>query len=721
MGLERVDMTANPGKPWTDTVPHNGILQDSPSQYGPFNQGVIDFSEVLDFLRRNLIRISLVTLSLTLVFLVLFSLYPFPYRATALVLVDPRERRVTLTENVLPGIGSDAAFLESVVRIVHSDGFLLPVLEELDAAKDPLFGTADSADERKLLAAFKRKLEVDRVGATFIVEISFSSNDPDKSALYANAVAQAFVDSQSKSLVAANETAASSLQERLKALQGNLEASENAVARFKARNGIINVAEDSTLLQRELISLNEQIVAAKAETEAARARQEKIKTGSGLVPTADQSDVAQLVELRRQRGQVLQTLSEFSRIYGDRHPRVTAERSKLVGIDRQIADERTRLLAIQRERLESSTSALQALTKELSERKQAALETDQAAVALASLEREAAANRRIYEEFLARFKATEEQSGLELEQARIASPALPPLKKNQPSRVLAVIFFGIFSGFCAVVYAFAREFFLGLNRPGRQVQSIPQSLAEPVYHTTAIAHDPGTGRAARKLRATIQKIGFVETGQPRSQADERTGNPYGQQARGTARSSAFVERNLKQLMRWLERGPLQADLPHMLQPGSVVVLSAPGGHSRQSDAALALGCLAALRSVPVLLLTGNETMRANCSQAHTSIGLTSDQTITTINPMEITANHFGNRRSIWEIVEAFSVSNAGRESCMIVDAPPVQTPGQIQRLSEFADYFLLLDPEHGPNGSIPADLLAELPERLQKKLRRFFV
>lgn len=717
MGLERVDMTAIPGRTWNKNT-SEGTYPDDDGRYGPFDQGLIDFSEIMAFARRNLVRISVVTIVLTLVFLVLFSLYPFPYRATALVLVDPRERRVTLTENVLPGIGSDAAFLESIVQIVHSDGFLRPVLDELDVKSDPLFASSAGSDDRKLLAAFKRKLSVDRVGATFIVEISFSSNSAEKSAQYANAVAQAFVDSQSQSFVSANETAASSLLERLNVLQGNLESSEKAVALFKAKNGIIDVTEDSTLLQRELITLNEQLVAAKAETEAARARHEKLRTGSGILQAAEQSDAAQLVELRQQRGQILQNLSEFSRVYGDRHPRVTSERSKLSGIDRQIAEERSRLLAIQKEHLESSTTTLQALTDELTKRKKTALETERAMVQLAGLEREAAANRRLYEEFLARFKATEEQSGLELEQARIASPALPPLKKSKPGNALAGIVFGLLSGFIAVAYAVVRETVFSTPSKPTAPRTFPMRLNRSVQHTTAISQIPGQENSARKLHATIQKIGFADIGsdphQPAAQyrhPEEYADDPYDD--RQIQDPADMAQR--------IQNGPLRRDLNRMLRHGSVVVLSSLIDDHEQSDLALGLAALAGRRSVPVLLLTANPALSDLNRSDLNALGFPKNQPISIVNPTEITAKHFGNRRSIWEIVEGFSVSNAGRESCMIVDAPPVKNQGQIQRLVEFADIFVLLDSHYQTESAHADALLNGLSLEAQHRIRRILL
>jgi len=57
-------------------------------------------------------------------------------------------------------------------------------------------------------------------------------------------------------------------------------------------------------------------------------------------------------------------------------------------------------------------------------------------VKLQELQRDADANRNIYEQFLSRYKTTNEQRLLQTSQAKIASPATPPVRSNRPPLVL---------------------------------------------------------------------------------------------------------------------------------------------------------------------------------------------------------------------------------------------------------------------------------------------
>ena len=65
----------------------------------------------LAFFRNNARRIAVYSLALFALGVAVLMVLPLRYAATALVVVDPREQRVTNEQDVLPGIGQDAAAL----------------------------------------------------------------------------------------------------------------------------------------------------------------------------------------------------------------------------------------------------------------------------------------------------------------------------------------------------------------------------------------------------------------------------------------------------------------------------------------------------------------------------------------------------------------------------------------------------------------------------------
>jgi uncharacterized protein involved in exopolysaccharide biosynthesis len=413
--------------------------------------GVIDPLALFRFVLDNIAKIGAIALALTAVGIVLVMLVPFPYRATATVLVDPRSAQVTLQEDVLQPIGSDAAVLESMVQIMRSDGFLLTVMEKLKM----LGGVEDRLSEQeqlKALAKFKNNLSVERKGATYLVEISYKAPTAEEAARIANSVASEFADAQNGQVRQATEAAGRALSERLVELRRKLNTSERAVADFAAEQGILYVDDNNTLQMRQLTELSAQLALAKNDTEAARARyQGQADAGSGGIVLSDErnGEPAQLSYLRQQRAQLKQQLDQQSLTYGARHPRIAQTRQALEGIDRQIREERQNLTQQLKGELEIAESKQKKLEDDIAKLSTGAVLTDSAKVRLEALRREAAADRDIYEKFLARNKTTDELAAITSDNVRVVSRAVPPLRSSRPSIVLLAPVLGLLGAVAA--------------------------------------------------------------------------------------------------------------------------------------------------------------------------------------------------------------------------------------------------------------------------------
>lgn len=98
--------------------------------------GMLTTAGALSFIRDNGRRILTLALAIFALGVVVLLVIPVRYAATALVVVDPREQRVTTEQDVLPGIGQDSAALQSLVEVAKSDGFLKPLLEQLRIRDD---------------------------------------------------------------------------------------------------------------------------------------------------------------------------------------------------------------------------------------------------------------------------------------------------------------------------------------------------------------------------------------------------------------------------------------------------------------------------------------------------------------------------------------------------------------------------------------------------------
>ncbi|QOZ12588.1 exopolysaccharide transport family protein [Bradyrhizobium sp. CCBAU 51765] len=388
----------------------------------------------LSFLRENGRRILTLAAALFALGIVVLVVLPVRYAATALVVLDPRELRVTSDQEVLPGIGQDAAALQSQIEIAKSDGFLRPLIEQLKIADDEDVA-GGYTDMTRLLERFRNRLEITRRGLTYVIAISFTSNRPERAAYYANAIAEAFVASQGRVRTEATDEAADWLKDRLKALNERLRASEDAVAAFRLEHNIVNAGKESTTQQLRVTDLTQQVSAARARTEEAKARYEQVQRDlKANVEGPVKQDLLSM--LRAQRSTLNDQIAQKKAVYGDRHPDLAISYSQLADINRQIEIERKKNIDTAKSEYEAQREQQNALEKQLKAVETKMLVDGQALVKLQELQRDADANRNIYEQFLSRFKTTSEQRQLQASQTKVASIAIPPVRSTRPPLAL---------------------------------------------------------------------------------------------------------------------------------------------------------------------------------------------------------------------------------------------------------------------------------------------
>ncbi|TWC00680.1 uncharacterized protein involved in exopolysaccharide biosynthesis [Bradyrhizobium macuxiense] len=406
-------------------------------------KGVLSIPGVLAFFREKGQHILMLAAVIFAVGVILLMLIPARYAATALVVVDPREQRVTTDQDVLPGIGQDAAALQSYVEIAKSDGFLGPLIDQLKVAEDSDI-SGGKTDTTRLLDRFRNRLDISRRGLTYVIAIKFTSNNPQRAAYYANAIAEAFVASQRGTRTVATDEAADWLKSRLKTLNDRLRSSEDAVAKFKLEHRIVNAGKESTTQQLRVTDLTQQVAAARARTEEAKARYEQLQRDlKANVDGPVKQDL--LSALRAQRSALNDQIAQKRGVLGDRHPDLVMALSQLSDLNRQIDIERKKNIDTAKSEYEAQRDQQKAVEDQLKAVESQILVDGQAFVKLQDLQRDADANKNIYEQFLSRYKTTDEQRLLQSSQTKVASPATPPIRSTLPPLPLLLVVLAIVS------------------------------------------------------------------------------------------------------------------------------------------------------------------------------------------------------------------------------------------------------------------------------------
>lgn len=453
---------------------------------GAAPRAALTTADALAFIRDNARRILTLALAIFALGIVVLLVIPVRYAATALVVVDPREQRVTTEQDVLPGIGQDSAALQSLVEVAKSDGFLKPLIEQLKVRDDEDI-SGGHTDPARVLERFRNRIDISRRGLTYVIAIRFTSNRPDRAAYYANAIAEAFVAGQRSIRTEATDEAADWLSSRLKTLSDRLKASEDAVAAFKLEHRIVNAGKDSTTQQLRVTELSQQVAAARARTEEAKARYEQAQRDvKGNVESPVKQDL--LSALRAQRSALNDQIAQKRAVLGDRHPDLVMSYGQLNDLNRQIEVERSKGIDTAKSEYEAQRDQQKALEGQMKAAESQLLVDGQALVKLQELQRDAEANRNIYEQFLARSKTTNEQRLLQSSQTKIASSAIPPLRSTLPplSLLLAALAIGSLLTSTAVVAATGR----GSDKPVQDVRDRDRDVEPAQRQPGAWARPP---------------------------------------------------------------------------------------------------------------------------------------------------------------------------------------------------------------------------------------
>jgi uncharacterized protein involved in exopolysaccharide biosynthesis len=399
---------------------------------------------------------------------VLASLLMAPkYVSTAQLFIDPRDLRV-LQNDVSPNtVGSDptsiTGYLESQARVIASDSIKSRVVERLNLDRDPDFGGASAGFLSRLLgadtgpspkatlyalAALDRTVAVRRGERTFVIDISATAQDPDKAAKIANALAEAYLEDQTAVRSEAAQRATTALTGRLEELRNRLRIAEEKAEKYKEANNIVGVGGRS--LSEEQLSLNNtQLVAARTRATEAKAKYDQITATraanieAGAIPEAVASNT--MTALRAQLGAALAREADLVSSLGARHPALASSQSQVRDARRQIADELSRIARAAKAEYDRAVEAERQLARRVDQLTAGQYAAGRASVQLRELEREVESSRAIYDAFLKRARETGELGGIDTTNARIISPAMPPLEKSGMSRrTLAML--GAFGG-----------------------------------------------------------------------------------------------------------------------------------------------------------------------------------------------------------------------------------------------------------------------------------
>jgi polysaccharide biosynthesis transport protein len=300
------------------------------------------------------------------------------------------------------------------------------------------------------MTAVQAALTVMPVKASHVLEVSFTAEDPVIAAAAVNNAMDAYVKSQLGAKYGAAARARELLEERRDELRKEVRRQEDAIAQYRARNGLIE-GMHARLDSEQISLLTENITRARSALAEAEG---KLDAASGRAGAAAQAAIApSVVQLRVRHDQLSAELQSMLGRLGANHPDVRAVRAQLADVDRTVAVEVGRVVAAIDADVQADRERVDALQRDLSEQQaQVALDA-QAQVPLDAMLRDAEASRSQLQAVLERIQQTAQQPTIESPDAHEISLALVPGRPSFPPTVpwmAAATAFGIVLGLLLV-------------------------------------------------------------------------------------------------------------------------------------------------------------------------------------------------------------------------------------------------------------------------------
>jgi polysaccharide biosynthesis transport protein len=429
------------------------------------------------------------------------------YTASTSVLIDRGNSEVVQQLSTIGGVLDDESSVLSQVELLKSDTIGLATVDNLKLYDNSEFmssggsflGTATSsirallssigltsrstgdlidpseARRRSALGRLKGGLAIQRVGRAYVLEIAYTSPSPGLAATIANAVAEAYINDKLDAKYQATRRAGEWLQDRIEELRQQSLASDLAVQKFRAANGLVT-AGNGLVSDQQLTELNSALIVARADTARAQARYDRIQeilaSGQTDAIVTDALDSSVINTLRQKFLNASKLESEISKRLGPDHVQAVRLRQEMSEYNRLMFDELKRIAESYQSELEVSRSRERNITEGVRKATSVSVAASETQVQLRELERSSEAYKNLYQTFLQRYQEALQQQSFPVTEARIISKAVGPSGPSSPRKPLVIaisVLFGLMIG--AGIGAF-REFRDRFFRTGDQVRDV---------------------------------------------------------------------------------------------------------------------------------------------------------------------------------------------------------------------------------------------------------
>lgn len=439
----------------------------------------IPLSHYLWILRRHLwLIVAFVTACVIATFIISKRLTPI-YESTATVDVDRQAPQGIMGQEAMRNTPNDAdQFLATQVKLIQSDGVLRPVAERYKLLEHE----KQLPDDRKYANSLAdapillKNLRVTRPPNTYLLLISYRSENPQLAADVANAVAASYIKNTYSIRFRASSGLSDFMEKQLEELKAKMEKSGGSLAQFERELNVINPEEKTSILSARLLQLNTEYTNAQADRVRKEASYQSVKGGS-LEAAQVSSQGEALKRIGERLNEAQEHFADVKGHFGPNHPEYKKAAGQVSEVLQQLSS--SKLNIAQRVEVEyaQAVDREKMLQRSVAETKAEFDHLNSRSIEYQSVKREAEADRKFYEELLHKIKEAGINSSFQNSSIRLADSARPGIIPVFPNVKLNLLLAFLLSTAMAVGGALLTDM---LDNTVRDAEYIKRALSTEV-------------------------------------------------------------------------------------------------------------------------------------------------------------------------------------------------------------------------------------------------
>lgn len=393
------------------------------------------------------------------------------YSADVRLEIAREEARIVNIESVEPERASvDQEFYQTQYGLLQSRSLAERVARELSLADNRAFldmheisdtpgvpaserpldnsPAARAARLRNVTGVLLRNIDVSPIRLSRLVDITYTSPDPEMAARIANAWAQLFIQSNIERRFEATAYARTFLESRLADLRQRLDQSERQLVGYAANQRIINIntpnatgpGSERPITADDLVAYNEAL--ALARTQRITAETTMRQSGASSSASLNNPTVA---SLRQRRAEIASEYARLRAQFEEQYPPVQALAAQLAQLDRTIVTEEGRVASSLRGEYRQALDREEELAGRVETLKGNLIDLRRRSIQYNILQREVDTNRSLYEGLLQRYKEIGIAGGVGTNNISIVDRAGVPQRPSSP-RPLINLMLGLLVG-----------------------------------------------------------------------------------------------------------------------------------------------------------------------------------------------------------------------------------------------------------------------------------